>query len=548
MKIATKIINSINNAEPHLAGIILLAVIFVFSLFMMGLTPLSSDLGEYVNNAFRVYNGELPYKDFWLIFPPGEVYFPALIYKIFGLNTDILRIVTVFFSSLSAYFTFYLCRQLFKDNAKSIFVASLFYFSSVATFYEGPDYISIFLLFCVLSVLFMIRFINNSHTADLLFSGLFIGISFFFRLYEVGSVLVTLMFVLLLYFYFIKLKFKDRIKYMSLFCSGVLFVIALIAIIYSDIALLMFNEVAVESLKNGTAMSIPYFFDSFVWQDAVLSDINLLSGSFSIGLIIKLIYHFLQLIFTISFYLIPFCAIFLYFLKLLSKPDKQDLLICTLLFLWGLLSYPKALNRSDLAHLAPAVAPFILFICYLYFKIIPIQRQPVLLKTGNYVSKSIIFIMLFVFTVPIYKTLFLFTSGLYKSKAPNGTIYLRKAEEAEELDKLLNYIETNSGKNDYIFVTPWLAPPLYALTGRKNSTYFDSLIDLIVTPSNEVQIKLCNDLETHKTKIIIHNPDWGFNDKPEQQFRNACAIIQNYIDSNYTCKAVFCGLSVYQRK
>jgi hypothetical protein len=36
---------------------------------------IGGDMAEYLNNAFRVVQGQLPYRDFWLLFPPGKFIF-----------------------------------------------------------------------------------------------------------------------------------------------------------------------------------------------------------------------------------------------------------------------------------------------------------------------------------------------------------------------------------------------------------------------------------------------------------------------------------------
>ncbi len=71
--------------------IVILSILFFFPtipIYDRGTT--SGDTSEYLNNPVRILNGELPYKDFWLLHPPGEVYLPALMYKLFGLNINII--------------------------------------------------------------------------------------------------------------------------------------------------------------------------------------------------------------------------------------------------------------------------------------------------------------------------------------------------------------------------------------------------------------------------------------------------------------------------
>jgi len=77
--------------------------IFVFLLLFVNYnhTDGGGDLAEYLNNPLRVINGELPYRDFWLVFAPGEVILPALIYEIFGLNINLLLLFSITISTLT---------------------------------------------------------------------------------------------------------------------------------------------------------------------------------------------------------------------------------------------------------------------------------------------------------------------------------------------------------------------------------------------------------------------------------------------------------------
>ena len=106
--------------------------------------------------------------------------------------------------------------------------------------------------------------------------------------------------------------------------------------------------------------------------------------------------------------------------------------------------------------------------------------------------------------------------------------------EAQDINSVIKFIKNNSKDGDYIFVTPWYSPAFYALTNRKNPTYYDSLIDLVARPNAAKQEKLCNDLLSKNTKIVIHYYAWGFDNKMrERQFQNTCPIIKYYIFNNY---------------
>ena len=50
------------------------------------------DEGFAVLNATRIMDGDVPYKDFWTIYPPGQYYVIAAIFKTFGTNLLVARI------------------------------------------------------------------------------------------------------------------------------------------------------------------------------------------------------------------------------------------------------------------------------------------------------------------------------------------------------------------------------------------------------------------------------------------------------------------------
>src|SRR3972149_3614896 len=50
------------------------------------------DEGFAVLNATRVIDQEAPYKDFWAIYPPGQLYTLAGLYKLFGASLLVSRI------------------------------------------------------------------------------------------------------------------------------------------------------------------------------------------------------------------------------------------------------------------------------------------------------------------------------------------------------------------------------------------------------------------------------------------------------------------------
>jgi len=537
-------INNLNEKINHQNPFWIALGIYIFMLAISFIIfnyrrPLACDMSEYLNNALRIINGDLPYIDFWLLFPPGEVYFPALIYKIFGVNTDLLRIITVLSSCLVPVAGFYLGRLLFQDNIKSIISAFIFYFFSVVYNYEGPDYINLFLLFTILGAYYLIKYIKYSERNKFIFlSGLMFAFAFFFKLYEVGGVYAGFLLILVIYSITTKRSFKEIIKIVAFFVIPLIGLIALLFISFGDLSLKVINDIAFESVKNGTSMNLPYFNDLYYVKVSILKDWDLITNKGNIFSLVFLVYHSFTFIVVSGFYLVPFIAIasFLFYLK--TKPVRKELIIATLIFIWALLSFPKGLGRSDLAHLAPSLAPFMLFLFFL-----GIYAKYKLQRKSAIVIVSIMFLSVL---FPFFKAASLIRKPPIYVQTANGYIPFKDKNNRRNFEKTINYILSHTAKDDYIFVTPWDAPPIYALSERRNPTYYDSLNDLMIRKDEDKQRKIIADIIQHKTKLIIHNADWGYDNKPEQQFRVACNLLQKFIDTQCEQVAHFGFYRIYR--
>lgn len=523
--------------------------LFAVSLISKNLIPFACDIAEYINNPVRIINGELPYKDFWLLFPPGEVYFPALIYKIFGIDTDILRLFTIFFSCLSAVFAFFLSKLFLHKERWSYLLTAVYFFASIIYLYEGPDYINMYLMFLVVSVIFLLLYFRSGKALSLFYSGMAIAAAFFFKFYETGSLFAAIAIAIALHWYFNKNKIEKPFKLFASFFLGFSLVIGIIFIAFADILPLALHEIIFESVDNGTGMNLPYYFDTCLVFDSLKQDISALQEGFGISGMFNFTFHFIKIFPVTLYYLLPFIAVIIFIFYLLQKPAKQQIIIASLFFFWGMFSFPKGLGRSDLSHLAPAFIPLTFFIFYIFFNFRKEQSSnKIFWKINHYASLLIIITMSFTLIFPLSKMSYLAGNKLYYAETPNGDVAFKKYEDYSDFQNLVNFLKINTKPKDNFFVTLWGAPPLYALFDLKNPTYFDSLNDLLVRHSTEKQQKICADLQKTKTKYIIHHPDWGYDDKQEQTFQNACPLLNEFINTNYTICADFGTYKVYKLK
>jgi hypothetical protein len=71
--------------------------IFWVCIFLVLLSPIKTPFNHYdegisVFYATRILNNDVPYKDFWSIYPPGHFYTLAILLKLFGSNLLVPRI------------------------------------------------------------------------------------------------------------------------------------------------------------------------------------------------------------------------------------------------------------------------------------------------------------------------------------------------------------------------------------------------------------------------------------------------------------------------
>jgi hypothetical protein len=317
---------------------------------------------------------------------------------------------------------------------------------------------------------------------------------------------------------------------------GILIVVGVALFALIEVWQLMAREVVIESVSHGTSMSLPYF----ICLDYVLEDISFTLGkaieSGSIFLITTSVYLMVLTPHILVMYILPLFiaggSVYYLLGKNLTRYEKSLIIF---FLLWGIFTFPKALGRSDIAHLTLSNMPLFFLLIFLLQKGINKfeENKKPLEKFITY--GFIVITILLLLPTPLFlaRTGFSLATPRYEVSTEYGTLLLKNESEAKNVNAVINFINENTKEGDYIFFTYWCAPPFYALTNRRNPTYYDSLIDLIARPSDKKQIKVCDDLLNKDTKLIIHYADWGFDHKEERHFLKTCPILQKCIEDNF---------------
>ena len=129
---------------------------------LKGLTTAQpGDENVYYYMGKLISEGKIPYKDFFYAHPPLHIYLIALIYKIFGFNIFILKLMPLISTLVSAFFVFKIAKWKF-GHAEAIISSLLFLFSYGTMFNSVFSFgIDAAAMFLVIGIYFL--WSKNSH-------------------------------------------------------------------------------------------------------------------------------------------------------------------------------------------------------------------------------------------------------------------------------------------------------------------------------------------------------------------------------------------------
>jgi hypothetical protein len=114
---------------------ILIFIIFFFGYLVRSRYELTLwDEGYNAYTAERVYDGQVPYRDFHVIYAPGRFFVQALMFRIFGVNLAVERAYMVILIALFALITYFIARQLKINRGLSLWLTILVSHNSTSIF------------------------------------------------------------------------------------------------------------------------------------------------------------------------------------------------------------------------------------------------------------------------------------------------------------------------------------------------------------------------------------------------------------------------------
>jgi len=294
-------------------GIILFVLFFYISYLHIDSTTLSGDWNEYLNNGYRTFEGDIPYKDFWVIFPLGEMGVPALIFALFGLSLLPIILFSALANGLIGLLVYVIIRELTKDDFISACIALIAFFVAILRFYGGGY---IYYVFVLLAVYFFIK--KHPLTA-----GLFISLAFLFRIYFTGAFLAAMLLTLVIY-----CKQNKEANILNLLFFPAIIAIASFLFVGLNNYTIMFKYIFFEGIEAAKLMYLPYFSSAFDYLPSIFFSYT-----------------------AFLLYLLPLIVIILS-IKYFRKNYKVMFFVFLILFM-----SPKLFGRADISHLAYVLIP-----------------------------------------------------------------------------------------------------------------------------------------------------------------------------------------------
>lgn len=468
------------------------------------------DCGREAYYPTQILLGKVLYKDILNIYGPFSYFFNAILFKLFGINLNILYIAGCVSAALIASFI-YLIAKRFLPPFLSFSIAAFTIFLGVLTHYVSNfifpySYAMLYgLVAFLLSVLFLLKYEENKNNFNLYLSSFFAGLCLVNK-YEFLPYFIVIIYAI------IKVKplnFKQyfytifSLLFMPILCFGILFLQGLGT---NEIvnSMLLFKQLAQsQTLQYFYHRQGVYFSPKFIKLELIATGKTILAlAGFLTGFnaknkilsqILIILSSYLIIMWTnpLSFSLIPILILILVITDLKNLKNNlplQLLVLSAVCFslkeFWGLI-----------------IANYgVYFIGFLLITIISLIKDKFSNKGINY--KAIGIYLMLSATVLSFNNL----KGHKELPitTPRGKIYAETSL-ASSSNALINYINKNTKKTDTIVILPEGAM-INFLTQRPTDNYYTSLIPLYVEVFGGDNI--INHFKKTKPEYIIFN-NWN---------------------------------------
>ncbi len=503
------------------------------------------DEGVSILGAINVSSGNIPYKDFWTIYAPGQFYLLSSLIEIVGNNLFIIRLVSILADFAVCMMVYLLAAKIFSKNfALLSFIISVIWFMAMPMFGRAVTY---GILSVLISNYFLFLFFEKNDKKFLVLAGVMIGIASLFR-HEMAGYIYGAEFWAV---FFSGMPNKNesseplRTRIIKGFLNGVIFTLGVL-LIFLPVALYFISVVDINILYENL-IKFPILTFREYRSLPLPNPLNI----FEVGISVfrKILLFWEGIIYYLPLISFGLTAYFLYWrvrkkkLKLNGEIFWKEML----LFNIGLNFYNQAMIRSDIEHLVPA---FIIF-SILFLSLILIIPYPNIRKLLFIVTT------LFVIMLPISRkvqntNLLLSSSGSRLSSTKANFIYGKK-DEVDTYNLLIDYIKKNTKNSEVIYSGNTKHDKLisndlmiYYLSDRKSiSKYYESHPG--ITTTNVVQNHIINELKDKNVKLLVLLNQENIIEPNKSAESSNVYELDNFIKSNYSKEIIFGNYEIWKK-
>jgi len=517
------------------------------------------DEGFAMFGSTRVLNGDVPYKDFWAIYPPGQFYILAGIIKLFGANLLNARIFDTLIRFLMVIGVFLITKRLAPPRLAFLAALIAGLMLASAGFYSYAVFPAMTL--GLWSIITWLVYTEKRHKAWLVLSGVLLGISTIIR-WDIG----TYAGISLLAAGYLALLTPGLNRPLSGDPQGSFQLVTLFKPIKDlmwvwvpmvTIALLGYAWIGLQSGWKNLFEQVFYFptsvlhsvrwlpYPSLIPPDlvgsATLYDMQIPIFNFPS----EDWFRFYLPILTLG---IAVVLLVISFLKDRTRLNQGYFTLIALTLFGGLL-FNQALSRYDLIHVTPAtILTFI--IAAAFIQQFSSQRMATWVK--NCLVALVIGLTILYFAPSLKELLSSLDSaapwGCYSSLKIAGCVSLGKDEEQAAEFLQANTLPSEpifvgNQKHDRIFINDI---GLYYLAGRESGTRYHELYPGVAT-TLPVQTEIALEIGLKDVKWIALVKIWDSNEPNKSALSSGVTYLDDYLRSHYLPVTEFGNYQILKR-